>query len=48
LRIFLFFRALSQEDQDDIHLKLEDIIQMVSSATVLSNSYRHSCRHTQR
>uniref|UniRef100_A0A8C0XI23 Ras-specific guanine nucleotide-releasing factor 2 n=1 Tax=Castor canadensis TaxID=51338 RepID=A0A8C0XI23_CASCN len=25
-------RALSQEDQDDIHLKLEDIIQMVSSA----------------
>lgn len=30
--ILIFFRALSQDDQDDIHLKLEDIIQLVSSA----------------
>lgn len=30
-----FFRALSQDDQDDIHLKLEDIIQLVSPAMVL-------------
>lgn len=32
--LFLFFRALSQDDQDDIHLKLEDIIQLVSSRRV--------------
>ena len=34
--ILTFFRALSQDDQDDIHLKLEDIIQLVSWAIVLS------------
>lgn len=33
--LILFFRALSQDDQDDIHLKLEDIIQLVSPAMVL-------------
>lgn len=33
--LFLFFRALTQDDQDDIHLKLEDIIQLVSSPRVL-------------
>lgn len=38
-RIFwFFFRALSQDDQDDIHLKLEDIIQLVSSAMVLPST----------
>ena len=34
----IFFRALSQDDQDDIHLKLEDIIQVVSSPVVLSST----------
>lgn len=33
-----FFRALSQDDQDDIHLKLEDIIQLVSLVMVLSST----------
>lgn len=36
--ILIFFRALSQDDQDDIHLKLEDIIQLVSSPTVSSST----------
>lgn len=35
---FYFFRALSQDDQDDIHLKLEDILQLVSSPVVLSGA----------
>lgn len=40
--IFYFFRALSQDDQDDIHLKLEDIIQLVSPAIV--SSHRLMCK----
>lgn len=36
--VYIFFRALSQDDQDDIHLKLEDIIQLVSLAMVLSST----------
>lgn len=32
----LFFRTLSQDDQDDNHLKIEDIIQMVGSSWELN------------